>query len=52
MRRHIPGLHSGQQDLVSNLEGSSWFGSKELLIVGIPETLSRTPILHSGAKVS
>ena len=21
MRRHIPGLHSGQQDLVSNLDG-------------------------------
>jgi hypothetical protein len=22
MRRHIPGLHSGQQDLVSNLDGA------------------------------
>ena len=40
MRRHIPGLHSGQQDLVSNLDGLFLVGSNERPIVGIRRSFS------------
>ena len=50
MRRHIPGLHSGQQYLVSNLDGI-FLVRVEIASYSVAssEAFFRTAVLHPGA---
>ena len=49
MRKHIPGLHSGHQDLVSNLEDCFCPSRTGVLSLASPEALLCTPFRHPGA---
>ena len=52
MRRHIPGLHSGQQDLVSNLDGLFLVRvERASLSLACAEALLCSPLRHPGTDV-